>query len=108
MTRPLAVLLSFAVAFGITVPAHAQHPDLSGTWVLRPDSVVGRTVATTGDAAFPRGDMGIGWGSPITIGQTPARLSIAFDAFTAYDLQPKVRLAYALDGAESSNAVVMG
>ena len=56
--------------------------------------------------------MGVGWGSPqgspLTIVQTPARLTVTFDAFTAYDLQPKVHFAYALDGAESRNAVVMG
>ncbi len=108
MRRIITALLSVAIAAGLSAPAHAQRPDLSGTWVLRLDSTLSRTVAATGDAAFPKGDMGVGWGSPLTIVQTPARLNVAFDAFTAYDLQPKVRLDYALDGAESRNAVVMG
>lgn len=108
MIRTLAVILLLAIAAGLPVPAHAQRPDLGGTWVLRLDSTVARTVAATGDAAFPKGDMGVGWGSPLTIVQTPARLNVTFDAFTAYDLQPKVRFVYALDGVESRNAVVMG
>ncbi len=108
MIRTLTAFLSLAIAVGVAAPAYAQHPDLSGTWVLQRDSTVGRTTAATGDAAFAKGDMGIGWGSPLIIVQTPARLTVTFDAFTAYDLQPKVHFAYALDGAESRNAVVMG
>ena len=106
MIRSLALVL--AIAVGAASPAYAQRPDLSGTWVLRPDSAQARTVAATGDAAFAKGDMGVGWGSPLTITQTPAQLTVVFDAFTAYDLQPKVRLAYALDGSETRNNAVMG
>ena len=107
MIRTLAVTLSLAIAVSVAAPAYAQRHVLSGTWVLRPDSTAARRVAATGDAAFAKGDMGIGWGSPLTIVQTPARLNVTFDAFTAYDLQPKVHFAYALDGTESRNAVVM-
>ena len=106
MTRPLVVSLFLAVGLA-AAPALAQRPDLSGTWV-RLDSAVARTTAATGDAAFPKGDMGIGWGTPLTIAQTPTRLEVVFDAFTAYDLQPKVRLSFALDGTEVRHAVVMG
>jgi hypothetical protein len=108
MIRAFAVALSVAIAVGVTAPAHAQRSDLSGTWALRVDSTVARTVAATGDAAFAKGDMGVGWGSPLTIVHTRDRLTVTYDAFTAYDLQPKVRLVYALDGSESRNAVAMG
>jgi hypothetical protein len=98
--------LCTAVALAFASPARAQRPDLSGTWV-RLDSAVTRSTAATGDAAFAKGDMGIGWGTPLTLTQSPAKLDVVFDAFTAYDLQPKVRLTFALDGSESRNAVVM-
>ncbi len=108
MHRSRVLTLALAFAASAAAPAHAQHPDLSGTWVLRADSTVTRVVAATGDAAFAKGDMGIGLGSPLTIVQTRDRLNLTFDAFTAYDLQPKVHFAYALDGSETRNAVVMG
>ena len=104
MSRSFPAVLAFAVAS----VAHAQRPDLSGTWVRVDSAAPARTVAATGDAAFPRGDMGTGWGSPITITQGTTRLVVMFDHFTAYDLQPKVQLAYALDGSESRNPIVTG
>jgi hypothetical protein len=99
--------LILAIAIGVASPTYAQRPDLGGTWV-RLDSAVARTTATTGDAAFPKGDMGVGWGTPLTIVQTATQLDVVFDAFTAYDLQPKVRFRFALDGTESRNPVAMG
>lgn len=98
------------VAFVVVVAsqASAQRPDLSGTWVRVDSAGPARTVAATGDAAFPRGDMGTSWGSPVTITQDANRLVVVFDYFTSYDLQPKVRLTYALDGSESRNGVITG
>ena len=92
-----------------TGSAAAQRPDFSGTWTRIADSTTGRGgVAATGDAAFRRGDMGSGWGSPLTLTQTPQRLNVVFDFFIAYDLQPKARFTYALDGSESKNIVTVG
>lgn len=103
MHRALAVFVFVAAS-----QAGAQRPDLSGTWVRVDSAAPARTVAATGDASFPRGDMGTSWGSPVTITQDANRLVVVFDYFTSYDLQPKVRLTYALDGSESRNGVITG
>lgn len=71
----------------------------------------GPTVATVGDAAFRTGDMGTGWGtdaSPLTITQRADSLIVEYVFFAPYDLQPPVRLAYAMNGAESVNRVMIG
>jgi hypothetical protein len=106
MIRPPAFLLALALC--AAAPLAAQRPDFSGTWVRVDSAPSGRGVAATGDAAFRTGDMGSGWGSPLTITQTGERLNVVFDFFIAYDLQPKVRYAYALDGSASKNIVPVG
>jgi len=99
---------AFAAALMAAAPLAAQRPDFSGTWVRVDSAPSGRSVAATGDAAFRTGDMGSGWGSPLTMTQTADRLTVVFDFFIAYDLQPKVRYAYALDGVASKNVVPVG
>lgn len=100
----------FAVAaMAIGAPVDAQHPDLSGEWVLVADSAAARSsVAATGDAAFRRGDMGSGWRSPLTIRRHADSLIVQYPQFSAYDLQPPLRYVYALGGAESRNTVMIG
>jgi hypothetical protein len=86
-----------------------QRPDFSGTWTRAVDSAgTAAAVAATGDAAFRRGDMGSGWGSPLTIAQQASRLTVEYPVFSAYDLQPPLQLAFALDGSASSNALMIG
>lgn len=93
------------------MPASAQVPtNFSGTWV-RVDSVERTSVTTAGDAAFRVGDMGTGWGtgaSPLTITQRTDSLIIEYVFFSTYDLQPPIRLAFAMNGSESVNAVMIG
>lgn len=89
-----------------TVSAQSQ-PSFDGEWVLS-GSIDRPSVAATGDAAFRRGDMGSGWGSPLSITQTADSLIVEFTHFSAYDLQPRLRYAYALNGAESYNRVMIG
>lgn len=96
------------IGAALGVPVRAQGTDFTGTWVLRSDSSEARIVARTGDAAFPKGDMGIGWGTPLVVEQTARQLSVTYDAFGSYDLQPKARLLFVLDGSESLNTVVKG
>jgi hypothetical protein len=104
MTRAILVALLLAPA-GLT----AQRPDFSGTWVRVVDSASARpSVAAVGDAAFQRGDMGSGWGSPLTITQRADSLIVEYVFFAPYDLQPPVRLAYAIDGSESRNDLMIG
>jgi hypothetical protein len=101
----LALLMCLRVV-SASAQAHAAHPDLSGTWVVvdsaRP------TVASVGDAGFRIGDMGSGWGTPLTIAQRADSLVVEYVLFSTYDLQPPVRTAYAISGAESRNTLMLG
>jgi hypothetical protein len=100
--------LSFACA--LTAAGAQQRPDFTGEWTRVADSAATArpAVATTGDAAFRRGEMGSGWGSPITIMHEPDRLMVEYEFFSAYDLQPRLRFIYALDGSESRNSLMIG
>lgn len=84
-------------------------PDFSGQWTLD-----GPAVATTpavpgrpASTAAP-GDMGSGWGSPITIVQDAKLLTVEYQVFSRYDLQPPLKFTYPLDGSESRNTVSLG
>ena len=88
--------------------AAAQRPDFSGTWMRVASAPQGRGVAATGDAAFRKGHMGSGWGSPPTIAQTPTKLHVEFEFFTSYDLQPRLKYDFRFDAIESVNAVNVG
>lgn len=90
----------------LATPAQ-QRPSFVGQWV-RADSAAPLTVAATGDARFRVGDMGSGWGSPLTITQTADSLVVAYTHFSNYDLQPKLRYAFALNGAPSISRVIVG
>ncbi|MCB9689157.1 MAG: hypothetical protein H6738_11840 [Alphaproteobacteria bacterium] len=87
----LALLL---VAAASAAPA---HPDLSGCWTLVPDPTP-RT----------RGDLGSGWGSPLTVTQDADRLGLQYAFFTPGELQSPLRFTYAFDGTETSTVVWMG
>lgn len=89
--------------------AHAQvRPEFSGEWVRVDSTAEQRSVAAVGDAAFRVGNMGSGWGSPLTLRLDADRLIVEYTHFGTYDLQPKVRFVYALDGSESRNTVMIG
>lgn len=97
------------VAIASTASASAQRPDLTGDWVQVVDTAATRpTTAATGDAAFRRGDMGSGWGSSLAIRQSADQLIVEYPFFSAYDLQPRLRFTFALDGSESRNTVMIG
>jgi hypothetical protein len=102
--RLLMLSLSLAL-FGI---ASAQtKPDFNGSWA-RADSQEQPSIAATGDAPFVSGNMGSGWGSPLTIEQESNSLAIEYAQFSAYDMQPPLRLTYALDGSDSVNSIMIG
>jgi len=100
--RTLPLVLAFLTAGAIAVLAggvSAQAaPDFSGRWATEP--------ATTGRGAA--GDMGSGWGSPITITQDTAKLTVEYAFFGRGDMQPPMKFVYALDGSETKNSVMMG
>jgi hypothetical protein len=88
--------------------ADAQtRPDFTGVW-QRSDTGAARSVATAGDVRFRTGDMGSGWGAPLTISRRGDSLIVEFPQFDAYDLQPPLRYAYTMNGGESHNVVMIG
>lgn len=113
--RPRRLIRSFLVALcGVAsllgpVRLLAQgRPALGGTWVRLDSAAAGVTIAASGDAAFQVGDMGSGWGTPITITQGADSLAVSFAHFVAYDGQPRLRYVFALDGGETVNRVMIG
>jgi len=80
-------------------PATVAAPDFSGRWAAEP--------AAPG-APAGRGDMGSGWGTPLTITQDANRLTVEYAFFGRGDLQPPLKFIYALDGSETKNSVMMG
>lgn len=105
MTKLLLALWSL-VAFGSV--ADPTRPDFSGTWERVDADPELPSVASAGDVAFRRGSMGSGWGSAITIRQDARALVVEYVHFSAYDLQPPIRLTYALDGSEMTNVLMIG
>jgi arylsulfatase len=79
------------LAFLFLVSIAAATPDFSGRWTS--DSMT---------------DMGSGWGSTITLTQDASRLTVEYAFFGRGDMQPPLRFAYALDGSETKNSVMMG
>jgi hypothetical protein len=104
------LLVGFAV-LALAAPLSAQDkPNFAGRWAIAQDTATGRGAGRGGGggAAGGRGDMGSGWGSNITIAQTQARLTVEYMFFTRGDMQPPLKFAYALDGTETKNTVMMG
>jgi hypothetical protein len=97
-----ALILSLTLA--ATLGATAQTPDFSGHWIAEAPAP---PPASTPPAPA-RGDMGSGWGTPITIVHDATKLKVQHPLFSRYDLQPPLLFEYALDGSESKNAVMMG
>jgi hypothetical protein len=89
---------ALAVILVHTAPTAQAPADFSGQW----------TAQAPAESKPPRGDMGSGFGSPIAISQDARQLVIDQTLFSRYDLQPPVRYAFALDGSESKNAVMIG
>jgi len=104
----MRVLTSLAIAVWISGgPAVQALPDFSGQWTLEA-APAPATPAAGAPAPLPRGDMGSGWGSPLTITQDAKQLVVEQALFSRYDLQPPVRTVYALDGSETRNSVMTG
>jgi hypothetical protein len=94
-------LAALAIHTSAVSAAIAQRPSFAGRWVAAPDTAApGRGPAT--------GSPGSGWGTPLTITQDSARLSVEYPFFSRYDLQPPLQFTFALDGSETKNTVMMG
>ena len=94
----IVIVLAFALG--------AQSPDFSGHWIA--EASMAPRPKPGGPPPAPRGDMGSGWGTPITITQTASELVVEQPIFSRYDLQPPLRIVFRLDGQESRNTVMAG
>lgn len=108
MTKTLfatvAMLATLVARDGAQAPA-----DFSGNWTLVPPAIATtEAVPGTPAAAAAAGDMGSGWGSPLTIAQDAKRLRVEYVVFSRYDIQPPLVFTYPLDGSEGRNTVDMG
>lgn len=106
-----AGVIALALSAIVAGAGAQQRPDFSGEWTIKPDDPVAAPAAGRGgrggSGARP-GDMGSGWGSPITITQDANRLRVEYAFFTRGDLQPPLRYDFALDGSETTNTIKMG
>jgi hypothetical protein len=96
----LAVVLIMSV--GIVSALTAQAPNFAGRWTARPDS------ARPVQGAPMAGNPGSGWGTSMMIAQDTGRLVVESPYFSRYDMQPPLRYVYALNGAETTNTVMLG
>ena len=101
-------LVSVVVAAWMSGGSALQaQPDFSGQWTV--EAAPPATPPAGGaPAPPPRGDMGSGWGSPLTITQDARQLVVEQTLFSRYDIQPPLRFVYALDGSETRNSVMTG
>lgn len=99
-------LILLALTIGVSTTAATQAIDFSGNWSAVTAAPAPPAAGTP--APPPRGDMGSGWGTPLTIRQTATQLIIEHPFFSRYDLQPPLRYVYSLDGAESRNTTMAG
>jgi hypothetical protein len=90
--------------FAITVTAQTR-PDFSGRWTSESEAA---PLSGSGRGGASSGNMGSGWGSNITIAQDATRLTVEYAFFVRGDMQPPLKFAYALDGSETKNSVMMG
>jgi hypothetical protein len=104
----IPTLVMFGWLSGLVPASAQQRPSFAGEWVVADSAAQRPSVSSAGDASFRTGSMGSGWGSPITITQDSTRLTVQYPYFSAYDLQPPIRLVYGLDGAASENSVMIG
>jgi hypothetical protein len=108
-TRRRALVALWLTAVLPAVLAAQAPADFSGHWTLDAPAIASTpAVPGTPAAAAAPGDMGSGWGSPITIAQDANRLSVEYTLFSRYDLQPPLTLTYPLDGSMGRNRVMMG
>jgi hypothetical protein len=104
MKTPRRWALALAVCWWGAAAAQAPA-DFSGRWTL---DVPAPQASAGGQQPAARGDMGSGWGSPLTITQSATELIVEFTSYTRYDLQPPTKFVYALNGSETRNVLMAG
>ena len=101
MIGPRTSLIAATATLLGTSAGAQQRTDFNGQWAVVDDARP--SVASRGDGGFRTGDMGSGWGSPFTFAQDARGVTITFNPYSAYDLQPLEHLAYPTDGSEARN-----
>jgi len=99
------LVAAIALSGWLATGAASQAPDFSGAWTVE---AAPAPAAPGAPAAAARGDMGSGWGSPLTITQDAKQLVVVQTLFGRGDMQPPLRYIYALDGTETRNTVMIG
>jgi hypothetical protein len=101
----MMLLAALVISGWLSAGSAAQVPDFSGVWTVEPAPAPAAPAAAGTPA---RGDMGSGWGSPLTITQDAKQLVVVQTLFGRGDMQPPLRFVYALDGTEAKNTVMIG
>jgi hypothetical protein len=101
----MKLMTALAISGWLSASATSQVPDFSGAWTAEPAAA---PAAPATPAPPARGDMGSGWGSPLTITQDAKQLVVEQLLFGRGDMQPPLRFVYALDGSETRNTVMIG
>jgi len=105
------VLTVSALLLAATTAAAQSVSDFSGRWAAVPETpatAAGRGGSNASSATALASTMGSGWGTSLTIEQNASALVVERSQFSQYDMQPPMRLTYALDGSESRNTINMG
>lgn len=87
-----------------------SRPDFSGQWTEVPAAAPLSTNAPAGrpdQGTLTLGNMGSGWGSPVTITQNASQLMLDETVFNRYDAAQQPHSVYALDGSETRNSVML-
>lgn len=102
-----APLLTIVLAATLSAGTAAQQrPDFSGRWREAADTAEASGRTRRGPPS--PGTMGSGWGSDLTITQDAATLTVEYMFFDRGDMQPPWRFAFALDGSETRDTIMMG
>ncbi len=101
--------IATTLAVAVAASAGAQTPDFSGKWtVVAPARAAGATQGAAPPSLSEPGNMGSGWGSPMTLTQDAGALTVEYSTFHPRDVQPAFRFIYLLNGGESRNTVNNG
>jgi hypothetical protein len=107
-------IVAAVALLGAHIAASQAPVDFTGRWVLEPPPAApppGSAPAPAGrpdQGTLARGDMGSGWGSPLTITQERGRLIVEPTVFSRYDANPQPRFVFALDGSDTRTTVMLG